>query len=98
MYLEINTFRHIVIDKILIFCLIYFVSYVCIYVIYVILFLFNFFLTLHSSKDPETKISKQHIKRFLKDHVTLKTGEMATKNSALHHRNKLHFKNRKQLF
>ncbi len=29
---------------------------------------------------------------FLKDHVTLKTGVMMLKNSALHHRNKLHFK------
>ncbi len=28
---------------------------------------------------------------FLKEHVTLKTGVMAAENSALHHRNKLHF-------
>ncbi len=38
---------------------------------------------------------------FLKDHVALKTGVMMLKNTALHHRNKFHFKmylNRKQLF
>ncbi len=29
---------------------------------------------------------------FLKDHVKLKTGVMIVENSALHHRNKLHFK------
>ncbi len=29
---------------------------------------------------------------FLKDHVTRNTGARAAENSALHHRNKLHFK------
>ncbi len=29
---------------------------------------------------------------FLKDHVTLKTGVMASENSVLYHMNKLHFK------
>jgi len=34
-------------------------------------------------------LDHQIIERFLKDHVTLKTGVMML----LHHRNKLHFKN-----
>ncbi len=66
----------------------------------------------HSSKNLEKKVSQFHNINsfqhwwynellFLKDHVTLKTGVMMLKNSALHNRNKLHFKiylNRKQLF
>ncbi len=38
------------------------------------------------------KATAQHIRMNSVDHVTLKTGVMTLKNSALSHRNKLHFK------
>ncbi len=45
------------------------------------------------SENLEQQISiRKNQKWFLKDHVTLKPRVMAEKNSALHQRNKLHFK------